>query len=135
MKHDEQQKLADAAKLLRAWRAWHREQLETALTSVHADVVAQLMVQLKNLRSARELVNFIRSAVDPSARAVALHQIALAITALRERKGLPPFSDSIPWTDETPTAFEVIREILRDSARAEGEPAPPGVMMNEWNTP
>jgi hypothetical protein len=129
MHPDQIKKLADDAKLLRAWTAWRREQLEEALAGAHADLVTRLMAQLKDLRSARELVDFVAaqdwSAIDSETRAVALHEIDLAIMRLRERKGLAPFSDSIPWTDEKPTAFEVIRKILRDSARAEGAPAHP----------
>jgi hypothetical protein len=38
MKPDkQQQKLADDARLLRAWRRWHRKQLEEALAGMHRD--------------------------------------------------------------------------------------------------
>ena len=50
-------KLADDARLLRWWKKFHREQLEEALAGVHHDVLERMMVQLKNLKFARELVN------------------------------------------------------------------------------
>jgi hypothetical protein len=55
------QKLADNARLLRAWRKWHGEQLEEALAGVHRDVVERLLAQLKDLRSTRELLAFIEA--------------------------------------------------------------------------
>jgi len=51
----QEQKLADDVCLLRWWKAWHREQLEEALSGVHRDVLERVMAQLKNLKSAREL--------------------------------------------------------------------------------
>src|SRR5262249_205174 len=46
----------DSQRLLRAWRNWHAEQLTEALTGLHRDVLERVTAQLKNLRSARELV-------------------------------------------------------------------------------
>ena len=54
-----EQELNDRATLLRAWRRWRREQLEDALAGMHGAVLERLMTQLKDLRSARELVDFI----------------------------------------------------------------------------
>jgi hypothetical protein len=95
-------KLADRAYLLRYWRAWHREQLEEALAGVHRDVLARLLGELKNLKSARALVDLVAaqdwSRVDPEVRAIALHEVNRAITQLRERAGLTPFDDGPPDT-------------------------------------
>jgi len=72
-------KLEDDARLLRAWRQRHGEQLEEALAGVHADVMQRLMTQLKDLHSARELVVFIEAqnwaAVDADTRVIALFEI------------------------------------------------------------
>jgi hypothetical protein len=111
---DRDKKLADDARLLRAWRNWHREQLEEALAGVHGAVLERLMRELKDLRSARELVDFISAqnweAVDADTRLIALHQINDAITKLRERKGLAPIDDAFPG--EPLTAFQFIRNIM-----------------------
>ena len=113
-KQEREHELADQARLTRAWRAWHFEQLEEALLGLHGGVLERLMVQLKELRTARELVNFISaqdcSVVDDDTRAIVLHQINRAITTLRERQGLAPIDDALPG--EPLTAFQIIREII-----------------------
>lgn len=59
------------------------------------------------------MVNFISAqdwgAVDADTRAIALHQINVAITALRESNGLLPFDDALPGAP--PNAFEIVRKI------------------------
>jgi hypothetical protein len=119
----EQKKLADDAYLLRQWRAWHREQLEDALAGVHRDVMARLMAQLDDLRSARELVAFIAaqdwSAVNADTRLIALHQIDTAIMRLREQMDQEPIDDAL-W-HEPPRAFQRIREIINPVSRTNGE--------------
>ena len=109
-----EQELNDRATLLRAWRRWRREQLEQALTGIHAVVFERLMTRLKDLRSARELVDFIAAqdwtAVDYDTRFTALHQINNAIAALRERNGLTPIDDPLPGAPEN--AFRIIKTIM-----------------------
>jgi hypothetical protein len=72
------------------------------------------MAQLKDLHSARELVDFIAAqnwnAVDAETRQAALHEIGIAICQLRERAGLEPFDDGLP--DEPDNAFRRIKSIL-----------------------
>jgi hypothetical protein len=58
-KQERERELAGDAKMFRAWRQWHADQLAEALTGLHRDVMARLMERLKQLRSARELVEFI----------------------------------------------------------------------------
>ena len=110
----EKKKLANDARLLRAWRKWHAEQLEDALAGVHAAVFERLMTQLKDLRSARELVDFIAAqdwtVVDYDTRLIALHQINNAISALRERSGLTPFDD--PLAGQPENAFRIIKTLM-----------------------
>ena len=101
-KSEKDKKLADDARLLRAWRRWHVEQLEEALVDVHADVMSRLMAQLEELRSARELVDFISAqdwnAVDANTRLIALNEINATITRLRERLGQQPIDDAL-WAE------------------------------------
>jgi hypothetical protein len=111
---EKEQTLQDNARLLRTWKNFHREQLEQALTGVHAAVFERLMTRLKDLRSARELVDFIAAqdwtAVDYDTRFTALHQINNAIAALRERNGLTPIDDPLPGAPEN--AFRIIKTIM-----------------------
>jgi hypothetical protein len=117
------QKLADDAYLLRAWRRWHREELEAALAGEHRCVLERLMAQLKDLRSARQLIAAIStedwSVVDADTRATALHQIDTAIIARREQQQLPPFDDPLPGAP--PNAFQIIREIITSFPLDRGE--------------
>jgi hypothetical protein len=113
-KRDEQKQLAENSYLLRAWKRWHREQLEEALIGVHGDVLVQLMIQLKNLREARGLLNFIEAqnwaSIDAETRLVALHEISIAITRLRERNGLAPIDD--PLSGQPESLFRRIKQTL-----------------------
>jgi hypothetical protein len=110
----QEQKLADDAYLLRAWRKWHRDELAKALVGLHRDVMTRVMTQLKELRSARELVAAIEAedwtAVDADTRLIALHQINSAITKLREKQDLAPIDDALPG--QPVCAFQLIRNII-----------------------
>ena len=119
----EQRKLADDTRLRAAWRAFHREELAEVLVGLHRDVMARLMTHLKQLRSARELVEFIAaqdwSVVDADTRAIALFEISSAIVKLREQQGLPPFDDPLPGA--RPSAFQIIRGLVTKFPAVSGE--------------
>jgi hypothetical protein len=88
--------------------------LEQALDGMHGDIMRSLMAQLKDLRSARELVEFIGardwSHIDADTRIVALHEINRAITKLRERMKLTPIDDALPG--QPLRAFQLVRAII-----------------------
>ena len=113
-KSEKDKKLADDARLLRAWRKWHGEQLEKALASMLGAVLARLMEELKDLRSARELVDFLAaqdwSAVDANTRFTALHEINNAITKLHQHENLTSIDDPLPGHSEN--AFRIIKRIF-----------------------
>jgi hypothetical protein len=115
------QKLAEVQKLSRAYKRWHREQLEEALIGVHGDVLVQLMIQLKNLREARGLFNFIEAqdwaSIDAETRFIALHEINVAIAHLRERNGMPAIDDPLPGQPDN--VFRRIRAMLFTPSPAE----------------
>ena len=124
-----EQEFKERATLLRAWRRWHREQLEDALAGMHGAVLERLMTQLKDLRSARELVDFVAAqnwaAIDSDARAVALHEINRTITEVRERMNRnEPISDALPH--EPLRAFQLIRKVISDQFPATSRKANPG---------
>jgi hypothetical protein len=120
---DQEKELADDARLPRAWRKWHAEQLEEALASMHGAVLARLMEELKDLRSARELVDFIAaqdwSAIDADARFIALHEINTAITKLRVKSGLEPIDDAPPGQSDN--AFRIIKALFSKFPAIGGE--------------
>ena len=88
------------------------------------------MTQLKDLRSARELVAFIEeqdwSAIDADTRAIALRAINQAITKLREHAGLVPIVDALPG--QPLRAFQLIRNIINQFPAPSGETKPGGVV-------
>ena len=59
---EQEQKLIDDARLLRAWKNFHREELETALAGPHGAMVERLAYMLKalELNSAPLLLAYIR---------------------------------------------------------------------------
>jgi hypothetical protein len=81
------------------------------------------MAQLKDLRSARELVASVEAVdwatVDADTRAVALFEINRAITKLRERSGQGSIDDAPPG--EPLRAFQAIRKIITSFPPPAGE--------------
>jgi hypothetical protein len=128
---NEQKELEDQTRLLRAWNARHREQLEQALAGAHGALVAELMTVLDRLElgSAAALLACVERAdwgeVSYDTRLTVLHQVNTAITRMRERHGLVPFDDGIPGQRDN--VFRRIRSILVPlpaSAGATPEPMP-----------
>jgi hypothetical protein len=124
-KLERERELADNACLLRWWNAWHREQLEQALDGMHGDIMRGLMAQLKDLRSARALVDFISardwSRVDANTRMIALHEINNAIAKLRESQGAPFVDDPLPGQPDN--AFRIIKNLFNSFPSRAGERA------------
>jgi hypothetical protein len=50
---------------------------------------------------------------DSDTRFEILALVDTAIVRLRERDGLAPFDDGLPWSDQPPGAFLMLREWLR----------------------
>jgi 2-keto-4-pentenoate hydratase len=111
--HDE---LLDDARLLREWRAWHREQRDEALAGPRGDVVAPIMMQLGQLEtnSAAMLLADVKcvdwNAVAFDVRLTILHEINFASMRVRERAGLPPLNDPPP--SEPDNVFQRVKQML-----------------------
>lgn len=114
-KQERERERAGDAKMFRAWKRWHAEQLEEALAGVHRDVLERVMAHLRNLKSARELVSAMAaedwSTVDAETRLIVLHEVNVVIAALREKQGLPPIDDPLP--DEPNNAFRIIKTLFQ----------------------
>jgi hypothetical protein len=112
----EQKKLADDARLLRAWKKFHREEYEAVLAGPHAAVLSELFRMFKNLALVRpsQLIGFVRSvdwtAIDYATRLVVVHEINDAVTAFREKHGQEPIDDNL--FDEPDRPFRAIKAIL-----------------------
>jgi len=130
-KREKEKELVDREKLLRAWKKFHREELETVLAGPHGAVLAELFRMFKNLALVQpsQLIGFTRSidwrSIDYATRLVVLHEINNAITAFRVKHDLEPIDDNLPGQPDTP--FRTIKAILspsnegvhRDAARLE----------------
>ena len=119
----QEKKLADDARLMRAWRAFHREEREAALAGPYAVTLAELFRMFANLVHVQpaQLVGFIGAidwaAIDYQTRLVVLHEINNAITVYREKRGLEPISD--PLQGAPFNAFQRIRAIMFPASAGE----------------
>jgi hypothetical protein len=111
-----QKKLADDARLLRAWKKFHREEREAVLAGPHATTLGELFRMFANIECVRpaQLVGFIGainwSAIPYDARLVVLHELNSAVTAYRTKRDLEPIDDGLPGEPDTP--FRTIKAIL-----------------------
>ena len=113
---DEEKKLADDARLLRAWKKFHREEREAVLAGPYGSTLAELFRMADNLHCVRpaQLIGLVGAVdwapVPYEARLAVLHELNAAITRHREKRGLEPISDNLPG--EPDNAYRVIRRIL-----------------------
>jgi hypothetical protein len=111
-----EQELADGARLLRQWRAWHRERLEEVLAGPHGVIATQVVEFLKTTTpaSADALLALMRSRtwsdVDADTKFTLLHEINTAITDMREKNGMAAIDDPLPH--ERLSVFQTIKQML-----------------------
>ena len=127
-------KLADDARLLRWWKAWHREQREAVLAGPHGAVLGELFRMFKNLEHVQpvQLIGSARAidwtVIDFDTRLTVLHEANASISKYREKCGLDPINDALPGEPDTP--FRALKAIMfpssphhegvhRDAARPE----------------
>ena len=109
-----EKELRDNARLLRWWKAWHREQREAVLAGPHGAVLAELFRMVKNLQHVQpaQLIGLARSidwaGIDADTKLTVLHEFNAAITRLRERHNMEPIDDTVE--DEPP--FRQLKAIL-----------------------
>jgi hypothetical protein len=108
-------KLADDARLLRWWKAWHREQRDFVLAGPHGAMLGELFRMLDNLQHVQpsQLIGFVRSidwaVIDTDTKLTTLHELNVAITRFREKHNPEePIDDSV--SDEPP--FRTIKAIM-----------------------
>ena len=110
--------LQECDELLALWKKQHKAQHDALLVGPHGAEAGRLVAFLESMTLAdgADLVDIVVAgswpSADADARFTVLQIIDNAIVSLREREGLPPFDDAIPWLDKTPTVFELIRQEL-----------------------
>ena len=101
---------------MKLWRQWRQERIAQLLAGPHSADAQALVRFLDDLSSAAELIEFVKRGpwrqTDADTRFLIASLIDIAIIEVREKRGLPPFDDAMPFGDEPLTAFEQIREIL-----------------------
>jgi hypothetical protein len=111
-----EKELADNARLLRWWRAWHREQRESVLAGPYAATLVELFRMFSAIEHVKpaQLIGFIGAidwgSIDYQTRLTVLHEVNEAITKFRESQKLDPIDDPLPGAP--PNAFQVIRGIV-----------------------
>jgi hypothetical protein len=116
---EQERELAEQQRLLRGWRAFHREELKAALAGPHGAMIERLVFLLRSLElgSAPLLLAYVRgvdwAAIDYPTRLTVLHEINAAATRVREKAGLSPFDDGIPGEREN--LFRMVRAIILGS--------------------
>jgi hypothetical protein len=117
----QEQKLADQSRQMRSYRAWKKSEFDAMtkhplyfskwneftrrvheLTPDNADAFVGYIAKQRWLLDA-----------DLDIRRLALAFIANRLIRIRLEQGLSPMDDAIPFSDEPPTLFETIRNLLR----------------------
>lgn len=113
-----EKKQAEAAQLLKLYRAWRRE-LKAEIVRRHGRDFAELLRLLRNLHwhDAEKIVDFVDEAewlrtADADTRLSTLSYIDESLIRARVRYALSPFDDGIPMLDEEPGPGTKCRMIL-----------------------
>ena len=111
-----EKELVDNARLLRAWKKFHREEREAVLAGPYATTLIELFRMFANIQyvAPAQLVGFVQSInwanVDYAVRLTVLHEINNAITEFRVERDMEPINDPLPGEPESP--FRLIKIIL-----------------------
>jgi len=106
----------DDDRRLRAWRQWHREQLDEVLAGPHGIIAAHIMEFIRDMTpaSGSALLALMRghvwADVDMKTKLVLLHEINNQISRVREDAGLPSIDDPLP--NQPPNAFLTIKQVV-----------------------
>jgi hypothetical protein len=129
-----EKELRDNARLLKWWRAWHREQREAVLAGPHGAVLGELLRMVKNLQHVQpsQLIGLARAidwtVIDADTKLVTLHELNAAITRFREKRNPDePISDPLPNEPDSP--FRTLKAILFPARAPTG--AKPGLSIRD----
>jgi hypothetical protein len=113
---NEQKEVEDRSRLLRAWKKFHAEELETALAGPHSTVLTELFRMFQNLQHVQpsQLIGFAQSidwtVIDYATRLVVVHELNKAIIGFREKRDVASIDDPLPGEPESP--FRTIKAIV-----------------------
>src|SRR5262245_48218847 len=110
-----EKEIRDSARLLRAWKRFHRDEREAVLAGPHSAVLSELFRMFKNLQHLQpsQLIGYAQSIdwslIDYDTKLVVIHECNTAITKFREKRGLEPIDDNLDGPD---TPFRAIKAIV-----------------------
>jgi hypothetical protein len=110
--------LQERDELFALWKSHHKAQHDALLAGPHGTTAQDLIafMQAMTLDDGEALLERVTAgswrSTDADTRFTVLQLIDSALIRLRERNGLAPINDSIPFGDEPDTTFQVIREVL-----------------------
>jgi hypothetical protein len=113
-----EKELRERDQLFALWRKHHRAQRDALLAGPHGTAAQALIGFMKtmSLNDGAMLIDLVFAGpwrgADADTRFVVLQLIDAALVRLRERNGLEPFDDALPFSDEPDTAFQIIRQEL-----------------------
>jgi hypothetical protein len=113
-KQARERELVDNARLLKWWKAWHREQRDEALAKhPHLAELFRIFDNLAHVQPA-QLIGYAQSVdwsvIDYATKLTVVHEFNAAVTTFRVKRGLEPIDDSLPGEPETP--FRTLKAIL-----------------------
>jgi hypothetical protein len=101
------------------WKEWHLKRKQELLEGSFSGAAQELGLFLEGMtiKDASALIELVSrgpwGTADDDTRFLVLGMISHAIIYLREREGLSPFDDPIPWSDDEPDVFMILKELLR----------------------
>jgi hypothetical protein len=104
--------------LLELWRKEHKKKIDELLSGSYSAAARELMQLLNNLtpRDGVKLLATVKRGpwreADADTRYLVLNLIDQATSHARERQGLPPFDDALPFSDDRLTVFQLIKDHL-----------------------
>jgi hypothetical protein len=104
--------------LFALWRTHHKAQHEALLVGPYGAAAQALIDFMKalSLEDGALLIEHVDAGpwreADADTRFIVLQLIGTALVRLREANCLEPYDDSMPFSDERPTAYELIRAEL-----------------------
>jgi hypothetical protein len=100
------------------WRKHHKAQHDALLAGSYG-AAAQALIDFMRSMSLMDgslLIDWVRAGpwrdADTDTRFIVLQLISNALVRLRENNGLEPFDDSLPFSNEPETAFQIIKREL-----------------------
>jgi hypothetical protein len=118
-----QKALVERDILFRQWKKWREQRKQDLLQGAHGTAVTHLIDFLDGMAIEDEaaLIAVIKDGPwlqsDSEVRFQVLSLVDNYLINLRDKAHLPPFDDSVPFSDATPTAFENIRALLDGETR------------------